>query len=166
MVLKSMGLPERELIRILSLQGRAMIPVSRPVYQIVCLCKSPIRLPRRSPLGRFVDLGCQYMDTWPATFLCINCGRVSEYSVDSVQDYRVTLTDPSERLPDLWRIDFECAHENCGRMNTIYTSYSAGFPEAAVKSAVFRKLLTLQCSAGHSFEVNERTLRKMEPFEW
>ena len=128
-----------------------------------CNSGRSIALPRQTPLGIYEHLSYQHTAEWPATFLCISCGRLFEDSEQtSVRFAQQVLPAQSLPLPDLWRIEFECDHENCGKLSTIYTSFEAGALESDVANVVSHRLPILQCSGGHDFSVNETTLRTME----
>jgi hypothetical protein len=79
-----------------------------------------IPLPHQSPLGIYEGLQYRPMGEWPATFLCLRHGRVSAYLPDSVH-YEIEPIVPGQPLPPMWKIECACAHENRGRLHTIYT---------------------------------------------
>jgi hypothetical protein len=101
-----------------------------------------IPLPRQSPLGIYEGQHYQPTGEWPVTFLCRRHGTVSVDLPDSVHLTAEPMV-PGLPVPPLWRIDCECAHENCGRMNTIYTA-RAPDREALLKG-IARKNPTVPC---------------------
>jgi hypothetical protein len=80
-----------------------------------------IPLPLQSPLGVYAGQQYQPIGEWPATFLCLRHGRASEYWPDSVR-HEIEPRVQGEPVPPLWRIECECALENCGTRHTIYTA--------------------------------------------
>lgn len=80
-----------------------------------------IPLPLRSPIGIYEGQIYQPTGDWPATFLCLRHGQVSVDLPDSVR-LEVEPRVPGQPVPQMWRIEAECAHENCGRLHTIYTA--------------------------------------------
>lgn len=83
------------------------------------LCYIP--LPHQSPLGIFANRQYQPIGEWPATFLCLRHGQVSVHWPDSIR-YEIEPRVPGQPVPQMWQIEIECAHENCGRLHTIYTA--------------------------------------------
>src|SRR5437879_393488 len=98
-----------------------------------------IVLPRRSPLGICEGLDYLTREGWPTTFLCINCGRLSVHSRPHFGQVAMMDQNPPA---DLWKIDFRCDQESCGKISTIYTAYVLGAAEVEVKNIVFRVLST------------------------
>ena len=80
-----------------------------------------VPLPIQSPLGIYAGQQYQPMGEWPATFLCLRHGRVSAYWPDSIHQ-EIEPMVPGQPVPQMWRIECECAHENCGKLHTIYTA--------------------------------------------
>lgn len=83
------------------------------------LCSIP--LPLESPLGIYD--GQQYRATgeWPAIFLCLLHGRAFAYQPDSIH-LETEARGLGQLVPQMWKIECECAHENCGMIHTIYTA--------------------------------------------
>ena len=131
-----------------------------------CDPRRSIALPRQSPLGIYEHLSYRPTSAWPATCLCINCGRLFDNLEPDARFAQLELPDQGLPLPDLWQFEFECDRQSCERLRDIYTTYEAGAPEAEVKNAVFRNISTIRCSAGHEFAVNDATLKRMERFPW
>lgn len=139
----------------------------RFVFRLLCpFCKKATVLPRQSSLGKSEGLERLPTDEWPATFLCIACGQLSERSPGNVHDDYAPTMGPGSPLPDLWRVEFECDHENCGQLRAIYTTYEAGSSDAHLARTLCRWLSTLECSAGHNFAVSEKRIRSAERFQW
>jgi hypothetical protein len=80
-----------------------------------------IPLPLQSPLGIYVGQQYQPMGGWPATFLCLRHGRASAYWPDSIR-HEIEPMVLGQPVPQMWKIECECAHENCGTLHTIYTA--------------------------------------------
>jgi hypothetical protein len=98
------------------------------VYSVNLDCNAPgqeylchIPLPRRSPLGIFEGQHNLSIGDWPATFLCLLHARSFFRLADSVR-HETEVRVRNRPVPSLWRIECECAHENCGRPHTIYTA--------------------------------------------
>lgn len=92
-------------------------------------CYTP--LPLQSPLGIYEDQQYRPIGEWPATFLCLRHGLASSYWPDSIH----LLTEPRVQglpVPQLWKIECECARENCRKLHTIYTA-RAPDPETVLK---------------------------------
>jgi len=85
-------------------------------------CGESIVLPRQSPLGKYGDREYQPTDRWPITLLCIAhaqlCGVAPRFRREVI-----VMPDPGPRRVSLWQIDCECGRENCGKPQTIYTTY-------------------------------------------
>lgn len=101
-----------------------------------------IPLPLQSPLGIYADQQYQPTGEWPATFLCLRHGRVSVDWPDSIH-LETEPRFPGQPVPPLWRIECECAHQNCGRTHSIYTA-RAPDPETILK-AISRRNPTIPC---------------------
>ena len=80
-----------------------------------------IPLPLQSPLGIYAGLQYQSTGAWPVTFLCLLHGRVSVDWPDSIR-LEIEQRVPGQPVPQLWQIECECDHENCGKLHTIYTA--------------------------------------------
>ena len=135
----------------------------RAVHFVECHCGHYTVLPRQSPLGMYEDLDYRPTVEWPATFLCIGCGRLSVHSQRRFGQVQAMDQNPPA---DLWKIVLRCDQENCERTRTIYTTGGPSAAEADVKNIVFRRLSTIQGGAGHSFAVSDKTLKGMERFVW
>ncbi len=98
------------------------------VYSVNLRCADPgleylcqIPLPRRSPLGIFEGQYSLSMGDWPATLLCLRHGRSFSHWADSVR-LETEVRVRNRPVPSLWKIECECAHENCGKPHAIYTA--------------------------------------------
>jgi hypothetical protein len=91
--------------------------------------KSPcyIPLPRQSLLGTFEGQHCLPKGEWPATFLCLRHGRAFVCFPDSIH-LEIDIRLPGQPVSSLWRIECECAHENCGKLHSIYTAGEKDWP--------------------------------------
>lgn len=80
-----------------------------------------IPLPLQSPLGRYEDQQYRPTGEWPATFLCLRHGQLSVDSPASIHP-EIEPRVQGQPVPPMWMIEAECAHENCGKLHTIYTA--------------------------------------------
>ena len=103
-------------------------------FSVVLGCPHPegqppcyIPLPRQSPLGIYEGLLYRPMGEWPLTFLCLPHGRVYECWPDSIH-LEVDMRLPGQPVSPLWKIECECAHDNCGRIHTLYTGQITDWP--------------------------------------
>lgn len=101
-------------------------------------------LPRQSPLGTFEYPRCQPTGEWPVTFLCLRHGHLYRCPGDRVRPGMgvSALGLPTQKI---WRIDCECAHENCGRIDTIYIPEQPDLPTLAKN--VLKKNPTVPCGS-------------------
>jgi hypothetical protein len=86
-----------------------------------------IPLPLQSPLGKYEGLRYQPMGEWPLVFLCLWHARVYECRPDSIH-LETDMRLPGQPVSPLWRIECDCAHENCGKLHTIYTAREKDWP--------------------------------------
>jgi hypothetical protein len=121
-------------------------------------CHKPKFLPHQSPLGTLQGLENQPTPEWPIIFVCTDCGRVSEHFWPP-DDHAA----PTGLLPDLWRIECVCDHENCGKHRAIYATYGEDSPGTDVRRILIRRSEPSPCS-GHSFQLKEETMGKLERF--
>lgn len=121
--------------------------------------KCSIPLPHQSPLGIYEDQKYRPTGTWPATFLCLRHGISG---LHSAQDIRLDtlLSPPGEGLPTSWEIEVSCAHENCGKVHTIYTARMPSFPELADR--LMRITPAIHCD-GHDL-IWRRDLIQADPY--
>jgi hypothetical protein len=137
----------------------------RPAYYLEAeCCKRRMILPRQSPLGKFEGLVNQPTAEWPATFLCITCGRLSEYSDAVVREDQLSVTAPDARFPDLWRVELKYGRKNYGKNRAIYTTYPAGASEDHVREVVVRRVKAISYAEGFSFEPNKERIQ-LQRFE-
>jgi hypothetical protein len=117
-----------------------------------------IPLPLQSPLGIYA--GQQYQPTgeWPATFLCLRHGRASAYWPDSIH-HEFEPRVPGEPVPPLWKIECECALDNCGTRHTIYTARAPDW--ATIVKAIARWHPTVSCG-DHDLVWREDLMREIE----
>jgi hypothetical protein len=80
-----------------------------------------IPLPLQSPIGIYADRQYQPIGEWPVTCLCLRHGLVSAYWLDSIH-HEIEMMALGQPVPQMWQIECECAHENCGKLHTIYTA--------------------------------------------
>jgi hypothetical protein len=106
-------------------------------------------LPRQSPLGKSV--GEQYQPTgiWPIDFLCLPHGHVCRVGREAIRLEGVAALAPGLHEGVLWEIEYECARQNCGQRQTIYTRYSAVGAQSDVIRAVLGTRARILCSEGH-----------------
>ena len=80
-----------------------------------------IPLPRQSHLGKYEGPDYRPSHGWRETFLCLRHARVF---VCSPQNIHLEMQQRAPRQPvsSLWQIESVCAHENCGKPQTIYTA--------------------------------------------
>jgi len=76
-------------------------------------------LPRRSRLGTFEHPRRLPTGEWPLTFLCLRHERSSVCSLANIRPEAEMLTQGRPILP-MWWIEVVCAHESCGRSQSIY----------------------------------------------
>jgi hypothetical protein len=116
-------------------------------------------LPRRSPLGTFDDPQNQPKGKWPITFLCLPHRHVCEVTLDTIHLDTVQTVAPGLNEVSLWQIEFECARENCGLLQTIYTRYSRDGKLSDVEGALRDASHVIACKGGHRAVVRWETLR-------
>src|SRR5579863_6738763 len=127
------------------------------IPSVKCLgCGRSNYLPHRSPLGIFQHPESRPTDVWPITFVCTSCGKVSAH-YSPPDDHG----GPAGSLPDLWQVECQCDHENCGKHHDIYTTYNSGFPKEAVRQRLVQLSVRIGCS-GHDFLLTEETMREMK----
>ena len=120
-----------------------------------------IPLPLQSPLGKYADQKYQPMGKWPSAFLCLRHGRVSVDWPDSIR-HGIEPRVPGQPVPQLWQIECECAHENCGTLHTIYTARAPD--RETVLKCIARWNPTLACG-DHNLIWREDLIRLTEfPF--
>ena len=117
-----------------------------------------IVLPRRSPLGIFDDPQNQPKGKWPITFLCLLHRHECEVPVEAIRLDTVQIASPGIREVCLWQIEFECARENCGLLQTIYTRYSRDAKPSDVERALQDASHAIACKGGHRAFVRWETL--------
>jgi hypothetical protein len=129
-----------------------------PVYRLVCQgkcpnpgCGTPIVLPRQSPVGMFPGLLSHPTDKpTAATFLCTVCGQLFECSPEAFPPHRIEIRSPDQQLPLLWRLEFECVIENCGKQKPIFFAFDPIVGERAVWRQVVKLLGEVTCGKGHT----------------
>ena len=106
-------------------------------------------LPRQSPLGTYV--GEQYQPTgiWPIEFLCLQHGHVCRVTLGTIRLESVETRGQDQYEALLWKIEYECARQNCGQRQTIYTRYSAVGAKSDVLRVVSETGTRVLCSEGH-----------------
>jgi hypothetical protein len=132
----------------------------RDAYSFPCpLCGVTIALPRQSPLGIFLGQQCQPTDEWPIKLLCIPHERVCDKPGEGFHRGFVEQPNQNQPLACLWRIDCECAHENCKRHSSIYTWW----PELAEEHSIVDKLLQanvkIACDSNHQLSLRREKIR-------
>ncbi len=106
-------------------------------------------LPRQSPLGRFADEPRLPMGIWPIDFLCLPHGHVCRVTQQAIHLDPVPTLAPGIHETLLWKIEYECARQNCGQRQTIYTKFSEVGSRSDVLDAVLRTRANILCSEGH-----------------
>lgn len=127
-----------------------------PVYRLVCLgkcpnpgCAKPIALPRQSPEGMFPSLLSPAKGAESATFLCTLCGQLFECSLEAFPPRRIEIRNPNWQVPLLWRLEFECVIENCGKQKPIFFAFDPVVGERAAWKQVVKLLGWVTCGKGH-----------------
>src|SRR5271157_2239551 len=131
----------------------------RSLNLIRCLtdkCQHSTVIPLQIPAGIFQGLVGQPKEKWTAVFLCTGCGQMYEHSISEIRSSLEPIEDQSPRPADLWRIEYECVHENCGRQRPIYFSFDADASEIRVFERIHSLRLWLSCNSGHSFRLSEK----------
>jgi hypothetical protein len=106
-----------------------------------------IPLPRQSPLGIYEGLQYRPIGEWPAVFLCLRHGLLSEYWPDSIHlEFEPIYLG---RYVPLWRVECTCGHKSCGRMCTMYTARMPNWD--ALSQRIVDMSPKLECD-GHDFE--------------
>lgn len=106
-------------------------------------------LPRQSPLGRFADEPRLPTGIWPIDFLCLPHGHVCRVTPQAIHLDPVPTLALGIHETLLWKIEYECARQNCGQRQTIYTRFSEVGSQSDVLDAVLRTRAKILCSEGH-----------------
>ncbi len=106
-------------------------------------------LPRQSPLGIFDDQQSQPKGTWPIAFLCLPHGLAWQVTPDMIHLDTVQTVPPGLHEASVWQVEYECAHNNCGRHWTIYTKHSTDADPDYVVLRVLNANPTIQCEGEH-----------------
>ena len=120
--------------------------------------KCSIPLPRQSLLGIYEGLKYRPTGEWPETFLCVRHARVFVCSIDSV-DLDLEMRGLDELVSPMWRIECQCAHENCGRLHTIYTGRMPDWP--SIVRRILKTNPSVPCS-DHDLVWREDLMRATE----
>ena len=129
--------------------------VDRFVCRFLCYgSEHTFVLPPQSPLG--ISVGEQYRptDTWPIDFLCLPHGHVCRVGREAIRLEGVEVLAQGLHEASLWQIEYECARQNCGQRQTIYTRYSAVGTQSDVLGAVFETRAKILCSDGHEAKLD------------
>ena len=111
-------------------------------------------LPRQSPLGRFADEPYLPKGIWPIDFLCLPHGHVCRVTPHVIHLDPVPTLALGIHEALLWKIEYECARQNCGQRQTIYTRYSAVGTQADVLRDVLKTRARVLCSEGHEAKLD------------
>jgi len=129
-------------------------------YRLCCLlecpnpaCRKPIVLPRRSPSEMFPDQPNPSTGKRSTTFLCIECGLPFECPTEAVRPHHIDTRNLDQQLTLLWRIEFVCAIENCGKQKPIFFAYASDAEEIAVRKKLFSLRVWVSCAQGHHQEL-------------
>jgi hypothetical protein len=116
-------------------------------------CEHTFVLPRQSPLG--ISDGEQYrpMGIWPIDFLCLPHGHVCRVGREAILLDSVAALAPGLREASLWQIEYECARQNCGQHQTIYTRYLTDAHPLDVIKIVLDANARIVCKEGHVAEL-------------
>jgi len=106
-------------------------------------------LPRQSPLGRFADGPYLPTGIWPIDFLCLPHGHVCQVTPQAIRQESVDRLAQGLHEALLWKIEYECARQDCGQRQTIYTRYSEAGSQSDVLRAVLETRARILCSKGH-----------------
>ena len=106
-------------------------------------------LPRESLLGRFGDEPYLPKGIWPIDFLCLPHGHVCRVTPGMIHLETVETLGQGLHEGFLWKIEYECARQNCGQRQTIYTRYSAVGAQSNVLHDVLETRARIFCSEGH-----------------
>jgi hypothetical protein len=121
------------------------------------LCKNSVLLPRQSPLGRYEGPRYQPTDIWPIDFVCFLNGQVCQAHPASIHPKTGGVSNLDRGAAVLWETVFACAHEDCGRLRTLYSRQSAdSTPEAAIQT-VLAANPSLTCEGRHRFGIAAET---------
>ena len=126
------------------------------------LCRTPIVLPHQSPSKMFPDQLDQFTDKPSATFLCTKCGHMFECSPETFPARHIDMRNPDPPVSLLWKIEFECVHENCGKQKPIFFAYDANASDFATQQKVLAFEIQVSCNRGHRQTLN-RTMLTMFP---
>ena len=128
-------------------------------------------LPRESHLGRFGDEPYLPKDIWPIDFLCLPHGHVCRVGPETIHLDSVETLGQGLHEAVLWKIEYECARQNCGQRQTIYTRYSAAGEQSDVLRAVLETRAKILCIEGHEARldgtrINLSSLGSWKPIAW
>ena len=137
-----------------------------PVYRLVCQgkcpnphCARPIVLPHQSPEGMFPGQQSPATGKPSVAFLCTVCGQLFECSREDFPDRRIEMSSPDQQVPVLWRLEFECVIENCGKQKPIFFAFDAIAGERAVWRQVVKLLGKVTCGKGHTQKLRQPMAR-------
>ena len=111
-------------------------------------------LPRQSPLGRFDDEPYLPKGIWPIDFLCLQHGHVCRVDRQTIRLEDVEVLPQGLHEASLWQIEYECARQNCGQRQTIYTRHSVVGTQSDVLGAVLKTRAEILCSKGHEVKLD------------
>lgn len=106
-------------------------------------------LPRQNPLETYVDGPYPPKDIWPIDFLCLQHGHVCRVGRETIRLESVETLAPGLHEAFLWKIEYECARQNCGQRQTIYTRHSAVGTPSDVLDDVLKTKAEILCIGGH-----------------
>ena len=121
-------------------------------------------LPRQSPLGRFADEPYLPKDIWPIDFLCLPHGHVCRVTSEAIRLESVPTLAPGLHEASLWGIEYECAKQNCGQLQTIYTRYSTAAQPLEVIKILLSANPKVLCKDGHiaAFREDLMAVRRLD----
>jgi hypothetical protein len=114
-----------------------------PYQNLVGMCDGP----RELPLG-----------TWPAVFFCMKHAHTCVRSPRNIE-LEEEIEVPDEPMPSLWRIECECAHENCGKRHAVYTSRAPDWE--TIERVILLRNPSVACD-GHELVWSKELMRGTE----
>jgi len=112
------------------------MPIQR-VSLLRCECGEPIVIPEGDSSQTSNILNRQPKIKWPLLFACKDCGKLSEHFPQDVLLEEVEEPCPSPHLVVLWRADFKCIHNGCGRLFAVHTKHRPNATVFEIAKTVF-----------------------------
>jgi len=74
---------------------------------------------------------------WPMTFACKDCRKLSEYFAQDLRVEEIEESCPSPHTVVLWRADFKCIHNGCGRLFAVHTKHRPNATVFEIAKTIF-----------------------------